>query len=65
MNAKVCPNCESRNGLNMMKGEITQEMSVKPRLPRLIEWTCGFCGYKEEDEVICTEGFGFKTITTN
>ena len=64
MSEKVCPICESRSGLNMMKGEVTQLMSVSPRLPKLIDWTCGYCGHKEHDEIEMTDLGGYKTTTT-
>jgi len=61
---KVCPICESRGGLNIMKGEVTQLISVTPRLPKLIDWTCGFCGHTEHDEIHMREIAGYECITT-
>ncbi len=63
MATKVCPNCTGGNGLNIMKGEVTQLISVTPREPQLIEWTCGFCGYQENEEIVLADlGGGVSTV---
>jgi len=64
MSAKVCPICDSRGGLNIMKGEVIQPIQVKPRLPKLIDWTCGFCGHTEHDEIHMMDISGYNQITT-
>jgi len=67
MQAKVCPICESRSGLNIMKGEVTQLMYAKtdttPAQAKIINWTCGFCGHKETDTIQMTELGGYVTET--
>ena len=68
MATKVCPICESRSGLNMMKGNVTQLMRAKTETeeakPKLIDWTCGFCGHTESDEIHMGELSGcFNTNT--
>ena len=55
MATKVCPICESRGGLNMMKGDVTQLMDAATKTPKLISWTCGFCGHTESDEIHLAE----------
>jgi len=68
MATKVCPICESRGGLNIMKGDVTQLMSAKtdttPAIPKLIDWTCGFCGHTESDEIWLTEAGGCRNTKT-
>lgn len=51
MATKECPKCESRNGLNMMKGEVTQLMDATTKTPQIIVWTCGFCGHTDSDTI--------------
>lgn len=50
-----CPKCESRSGLNIMKGEVTQLMDAATKTPQITEWTCGYCGYKDSDTVYMGE----------
>jgi hypothetical protein len=68
MQSKVCPICESRSALNIMKGEVEQLMYAKtdtePAKPKVIHWTCGFCGHKEDDVIQMTELGGYVTETT-
>ena len=67
MQNKVCPICESRSGLNIMKGEVVQLMYAKtdiaPAQDKIIDWTCGFCGHKETDTIQMTELGGYVTET--
>jgi hypothetical protein len=51
MAIQECPICSSGNGLNMMKGEVTQLQDVTTNTPKIIEWTCGFCGYTDSDTI--------------
>ncbi len=55
MASKLCPICESRGGLNMMKGEVTQLLRAEPRQPKLITWTCPYCGHTDSDEIHFTD----------
>lgn len=55
---KECPTCESRNGLNMMKGEVTQLMDAATKTPKIIDWTCGFCGFTDQDTIYMGEMAG-------
>jgi hypothetical protein len=67
MQQKVCPICEARSGLNIMKGEVTQHMFAKTdstdAIAKVVEWTCGFCGHKETDTIQMTELGGYVTET--
>lgn len=67
MQQKVCPICEARSGLNIMKGEVTQHMFAKTESAdaqdKIVAWTCGFCGHKETDTIQMTELGGYKTTT--
>jgi len=46
---KDCPKCESRAGLNIMKGEVTQLMDAATKTPMITNWTCGYCGFTDQD----------------
>ncbi len=64
MATRECPICESRAGLNMMAGEITQLIDVATDTPQLTDWTCGFCGYQESEVTqVCSLG-GMKSVIT-
>jgi len=58
MATKQCPQCESRGGLNLMKGEVAQLYDGPSNTPEIINWTCGFCGYTDQDESYMTEKGG-------
>jgi len=58
MATKQCPQCESRGGLNLMKGEVTQLMDAATKTPKLVTWTCGYCGYTDSDETHFTDKGG-------
>jgi predicted nucleic-acid-binding Zn-ribbon protein len=57
-----CPKCESRNGLNIMKGEVTQLMDAATKTPQIINWTCGFCGYTDSDTIYMGEMGGSQNV---
>lgn len=51
MATQICKMCESRGGMNFMKGEVTQEYSSETQAAQITEWTCPYCGYKETETV--------------
>lgn len=46
---KLCPVCESRAGINHMKGNVTQVYDNATETPEIIEWTCPYCGFQETE----------------
>lgn len=46
MAAKLCMVCESRGGIQHMKGTTTQKF-VTDVQPEIIEWVCPYCGFNE------------------
>ena len=51
MATKICLMCESRGGMNFMKGDVTQEFDSETKAAEITEWSCPYCGYKETETV--------------
>lgn len=49
MASKICLKCETRGGMNFMKGEVTQKYDTATQAPELTTWTCPYCGYEETE----------------
>jgi hypothetical protein len=62
MPTKQCPACHA-NGMNMMNAEVVQLANVDTNTPEKINWTCGYCGFKDSDTFYISE-FGTENTKT-
>jgi len=43
---------------------MSAKTDTTPAIPKLIDWTCGFCGHTESDEIWLTEAGGCRNTKT-